>query len=144
MKKSDLVIGTRVARKLDSDVTGQDLYLDPGAIAAEPVKDPLTGDLKVYVKWDATYLNPSPSEVLVSDIDLEEKVQAKATKLEEEFAAYEKQVVAKMKEAGKLIREANKLAKKAGLDGLNDMYEATGPLYDAMDDAGWRTSSFNC
>lgn len=144
MKKKDLVVGARVAQKLNEDETGQEVYVYAGAIAAEPRRDPLNGETKVYVKWDDTYKNPNPSEIDVSELDLEDTVRAKASKLEEEFEVYAEQISEKMEAAAKLIREANKIAKKAGVENLNDMYEATSALYSAMDDAGWNTSSFGC
>lgn len=143
MKKKDLVVGTRVAYKLDSGETGQDIYLTVGTINSEPFKD-ANGELKVSVKWDEQWRNPNPEMVLVSDLDLEATVKEKASKLEDEFRAYEDQVVKKLKEAAKLIKEANKLAKKAGVEGLHEMYEATYPLENVMDDCGWNTSSWSC
>lgn len=143
MKKTDLTIGTRVAYKLDSDETGQDLYLTAGAVDSEPTKNG-DGKLVVSVKWDDSWRNPNPELVLVSDLALEKDVKKQASALEKEFRSYEKLVEAKLKEAAKLIKEADKLAKKAGVEGLHQMYESTYPLENAMDAAGWNTSSWSC
>jgi hypothetical protein len=144
MKKKDLVIGARVVPLNDlKNYNPQDSYIDIGIIVTEPVKDALTGNLKVYVKWDPDG-TCDPSEEEVSSLELESVAEPKLSKLDAEFKVYEKAVLAKMKEAGKLIREANKLSKKAGVESLNDMYDSTYPLFNAMDAAGWRTSSLGC
>ena len=144
MKKKDLVIGTRVVPLNDlKNYNPQDAYIDVGVTVTEPVKDALTGNLKVYVKWDPDGLS-QPSEEDVSSLELESVAKPKLSKLDAEFKVYEKEILAKMKEAGKLIREANKLSKKAGMESLNDMYDSTYPLFNAMDAAGWRTSSLGC
>lgn len=71
------------------------------------------------------------------------ELAAKESKLEVEFKKTSKEIRSKLKEAAKIIGEAQKLAKKQGHN-LSDMYDAYGPLYNAMDNAGWRTSSFGC
>lgn len=141
MNKKNLVVGTRVAIKLGTNDIGEEIRIHSGSIIDKPVSDFLTGDLKVRVKWD---IDPTPCDVFVRDIDLEDNIKKHAIKLEEEFIIYQNQVIDKMKEAGKLIFEANKLAKNAGMAGLPDMHNALGPLYDAMDFAGWDISSLSC
>ncbi len=143
MKKKNLAVGTRVAYKLDASETGQDIYLTAGVIDSEPVKN-VAGVLQVSVKWDDNWRNPNPELVPVSALDLESAVKEKASELEKEFQKFEKQVIAKLKEAAKLVKEADKIAKKAGVEGLNQMYEATYPLEKAMDACGWNTSSWSC
>lgn len=143
MKKTELVIGTRVAFKLDPDETGQDIYLSVGVIDSEPTKN-TDGDLVVYVKWDNSWKVPNREQVLVSDLALEKDVKKKASTLEKEFRSYEKMVESKLKEAAKLIKESDKLAKKAGVEGLHQMHESTYLLENAMDAAGWNTSSWSC
>ena len=64
--------------------------------------------------------------------------------LDKEFKVAEKQIKEKLKEAGKLVREADKIAQKAGAYSLERMYDATRPLVNAMDDSGWRSSSWGC
>lgn len=85
-----------------------------------------------------------PSEVDAKLLLPEAEMKAKFSELEKEYDAVADQIREKLKEAGKLIKEANKMAKKTGADSLNDMYDAVGPLEDAMDACGWRTSSWSC
>jgi hypothetical protein len=95
---------------------------------------------KITVKWDhgSTYV------VEASELLPEEELKNKWSELEAEFNEVEAQVKVKVKEIAKGIREANKLAKKTGRN-LADMYDVVyGDLYRAMDEAGWRTSSFGC
>ena len=145
MKKKDLVLGARVVPLNNiKNYNPQDPYIDVGSIITEPVKNALTGNLKVYVQWDFGATPTDPSEEEVASLELESVAKSKLSKLVAEFKLYEKAVLAKMKEAGKLIREADKLAKKAGVEFLYDMYDSTYPLFNAMDAAGWRTSSLGC
>lgn len=116
---------------------------------------------KVKVLWDEDYLNDHsevynkttgklvkttsvPATVDAKFLFPEAEIKAKYSELEKEYEAIAVQVRAKLKEAGSLIKEANKMAKKAGASSLNDMYDAIGPLEDAMDACGWRTSSWSC
>lgn len=86
------------------------------------------------------------------------KKKTKAT-LENDFAQVAKQINDKIKQAAKNLKEANQLVLGVGLSGLGedarnydntqeqyDMRDQidTSPLYKAMDDAGWQTSSFGC
>lgn len=80
-----------------------------------------------------------PLSVLFSESD----AKSLDSVLEKEFKAVEKQVQARLKVAAQNIREANKLAKKLGTN-LGGMGAGYGDLYDAMDSAGWNTSSFGC
>ena len=66
-----------------------------------------------------------------------------ASQIEKDFEALEKQIKNKVKAAAKLLDEAQGLAQKQHHN-LSEMYNAYGPLYAAMDNAGWRTSSFGC
>jgi hypothetical protein len=102
---------------------------------------------KVLVSWDNDYRKQYPRYTGPQDpagLAPEEVVKAQYSKLEVEFKEVEKEIKAKLKEASTSIREANKLAKKVGRP-LAQMYNMFyGTLYKAMDDAGWRTSSFGC
>lgn len=98
---------------------------------------------QVLVKWDIEWMNQHNKPVDPKTLSPEADVQKEYSRLEQEFDELEKEIKVKLKEAGQIIREANKLAKKTGRD-LAEMYEAVYTLYGAMDDAGWRTSSFGC
>lgn len=150
MKKA-YQIGDRVAKATarsyeDEYSDGKDvpLYYDPDGdgLRLGEVTDVSTKG-KITVKWDGAY---GRTEVLeAKDLMTEEAGKARYSELEAEFAVIEKQIAAKVKEVAKGIREANKLAKKTGRPlaqmGYDIIYR---DLYSAMDDAGWRTSSFGC
>lgn len=97
----------------------------------------------VKVKWDSDW-NEEIRDVDASDLAPEEVVKARYSELEIEFKEVEKEVKAQLKEVAKGLREANKLAKQKLGRTLNQLNMGYGALYNAMDDAGWRTSSFNC
>jgi hypothetical protein len=82
------------------------------------------------------------------------------TQLEQDFKEIQTKVNAKLREAAKAIREAQKIAKSKGMSLMTpgDDYFPT-PLINnnekglqfavdlienAMDDAGWQSSSWNC
>lgn len=116
-----------------------------GVILADPRVDVVTGEEKVYVHWDRTpWRGTNPEEVLTRDLLLEADGEVKYSKLEAEWNVAEAEVAVKLREAAKLITEANSIAEKAGCDSLTNMYDAIRPLYSAMDNAGWNTSSFGC
>lgn len=85
-----------------------------------------------------------PALVRASVLLPEAEVKKKFSELEKEYQAVSKQVEEKLKVAAKAIREAHKLVKKELRTDLSDMYDVHDILYDAMDAAGWRTSSFGC
>jgi hypothetical protein len=105
----------------------------------------ITSRGKIMVKWDSAWVAKKEDNLLLDHERLmtEEEAKTKSNTLEQEFRAVEKQVKAKMAEAGAAITEAKHLASEAGLS-LSEMYDATGPLYSAMDDCGWHTSSLGC
>jgi hypothetical protein len=93
---------------------------------------------KVFVQWDDV---DEPDEV---DVKVLSPISAKSD-LEKEFKETEKAIKEKMKAAAALVKEANKMAQKAGVRNLAEMqYGAAGPLVDAMDNSGWRSSSWGC
>jgi hypothetical protein len=73
-----------------------------------------------------------------------------AEDLEKTFRRVEKKVAAKIKEAADLIKEANEMAQSTGAEsasqGLSsyDFYTACAPLRNALDEAGWSSSSMRC
>jgi hypothetical protein len=64
-------------------------------------------------------------------------------RLEREFKKVQDECKSKMEQAATLIKEAAKLAQSHGQD-IQDMYEVTRGFEHAMDEAGWRTSSWHC
>lgn len=100
-------------------------------------------DTQVKVKWDCDW-RENISVVEASSIAPEKVVAERLSVLEKEFKVVEKEVAAKLKEVAKGLRDANKLAQKKLGRNLYQLGMGYGPLYNAMDASGWRTSSFGC
>jgi len=76
--------------------------------------------------------------------------------LEQDFEALGNQINEKIKQAAKLMEEARKLAADAGVNSLtfdeygdgdqSDLHDWVNinPLFNQLDQAGWRTSSIGC
>lgn len=149
MKKSDLTPGTKVLATWDQpewedgklvkyrhddydDYTLEGEVLDKEASAG-----------KVFVKWNEGSGNADidydkPYEIDVKLLTL----FSDRSEIEKEFKELNKVLKAKMKEASAIIKEAGKLAREKGYSLAN--LGASSDLYDAMDSAGWQTSSFGC
>jgi hypothetical protein len=133
-----------------SDYDDYDEGTKPGKLRYDPHSSPdygVVSDLltngQVMVKWDDEWKNKNNHPVDVSSLALESVLKEKLSSLEEEFLEIEKEIKIKMKEASVKIKEASKLAKKTG-HSLEEMYDAVSPLVNAMDAAGWRSSSWGC
>lgn len=100
---------------------------------------------KYLVKWDNSWYERSYLGTLWDEDILmpSDEVEAINSKLEEEYTALETELRLKVADAARSLNEATQLAQSKGYELVN-MYESTRPLMDAMDNAGWRTSSFNC
>jgi hypothetical protein len=156
MKKTDLTPGTKVIASIEygdewSDEESKivrfrpDEYDDYTLVGVVRSKEAAPG--KVYVKWiegeladDAEGEDSEGEEVDIKVLGL----LSERTEMEKEFKAVQKQVKEKMKAAAALIKEAGKMADKAGLPSLANMYDVSSPLVDAMDNNGWRSSSWGC
>lgn len=93
---------------------------------------------KVWVKWiEGELTEEDDREVELKVLSLE----SERSQLDKEFKEVERLIQAKMKEAAKLLSEAGKMAKPRR---LASMYDAVRPLVDAMDNNGWRSSSWGC
>jgi hypothetical protein len=111
-----------------------------GTVLGNNLKD---GDLVLAIEWD----NGALEKVNVDDVEV-------SLTVEQEFELLQNDVNSKLNEAAKLIREASNLAESKGLnlrsiddDRPNCTYDylfAQEVLEDAMDGAGWNTSSWNC
>ena len=94
----------------------------------------------VIVNWD-----PNDYHFDMTEINVNLLTHSSAQSLiEEEFIAVEEQIRLKMEDAAKLIFEAGELSKQINLKSLESFYYATEPLIEAMDQNGWRSSSWNC
>jgi hypothetical protein len=152
MKKSDATPGTKV---LASYAGAYDEYSDEQITEYRYDEDEY-GDLvgvirskeaspgHVWVKWiEGEYVGHLDEDEMEVDLKLL-VLQSDKASIEQEFKNVSKEIKEKMKEAGKLVKEANALAKKASLGPLANLYDASSPLVDAMDNAGWRSSSWGC
>jgi hypothetical protein len=114
-------------------------------LAKGKIAGPLNGTIAI-VEWDDGRLAKMDIKYLlneVSGIAENQRMQDEQTKLEEEFARVEEIVKDKLAEAAKLVNEAAKIASDADAD-IQEMYDAARPLERAMENAGWRTSSWHC
>lgn len=157
--KKEFKVGDRVAANIDykGNVIRQLVYDEHGEkIKYGHVKEVLPNE-EVKVLWEDSYLNlkvvnqmtsrferTEPVTVSIHDLFSEEEAKEQLSILESEFKAVEKEIQEKLELAGALIKEANNLSKKVGQSSVSEMYDAIQPLYDAMDDCGWSTSSFSC
>ena len=98
---------------------------------------------KAMVQWDHYALFNDSDLVDIKHLLSEKDMEQHFLDLEKEFNKMSKELHHKMIEAGKLIEEADKIAREHGSP-LAHVYSAIEPLYDAMDNAGWHTSSFGC
>lgn len=105
---------------------------------------PLANSL-VIVEWDNGHISKVDIKHLLSEVvglAENQRMVDEAERLEREFAQLESEVSSKISEAAKLIREAAALASSKNRD-LQDMDSAY-ELENAMEAAGWRTSSWHC
>lgn len=147
MKKSDLVPGTKVLASVSYDDFNDSFsnhkivkyfhdHYDESTLTGVVLDKPAS-DKCVIVLW---HENDEEMEVEVQLLTLD----TDRSLIETEFKSTVKQVKDKMKEAAKLVREANALAKKGHAPSLANMSDAIRPLINAMDSAGWRSSSWGC
>lgn len=146
MKKSDLTPGTAVLASVNDDEWGDneiieyrfdeyDDYTLTGVVVDKPAKDG-----HVIVLWDENDWDYEEEEVEIKLLTL----ASDRSEIEKEFKSVSKEIKEKMKEAARLVNEAGKLAKKAHAKSLESMYDASAPLVNAMDNNGWRSSSWGC
>jgi len=153
MKKSDAKPGTKV---LASYAPAYEEYTDETIIAYRydgegedygslvgVVRTKEAAPGKVWVKWiEGDYLDSLDEDE--SEIDLKLLIlESERSTIEQEFKKVSKEIKEKMKEAAKAVNEAGKLAKSAHAS-LQSMYDEVRPLVDAMDNNGWRSSSWGC
>jgi hypothetical protein len=143
MKKNDFKPGTRVLASINDEEYGDhemfkyvyDSYEDytiTGTILDQPSKPG-----RVFVAWDDSDFDPE-GDVEIKLLTLE----SDKSDIEKDFKSVAKQVREKVKQAAALVREANKLAQKGHAKNLESM--GANELISAMDDSGWRSSSWGC
>lgn len=148
MKKKDLKPGTRIIVSTPSDEWSQEEYVkyyhnkyDDTTYVGTILDKPATEGY-VWVAWDEDD-NHSEGEETEIGIDIL-TLESERSKIEDDFKLFAAQIKDKMKEAAKLVLEGNKLAKQAHASSLADLYDAVAPLVNAMDQSGWRSSSWGC
>lgn len=147
MKKSDLKPGTKVLLSMSNEEYSEEIVkyfydeYDDNTLAGTILDKPAEAG-KVWISWDESnnYSEDEEAEVYINILTLE----SDRSKIEQEFKNFSKGIKAKIKEAAKLVLEANKMAKEAHASSLADMYDAVAPLISAMDNSGWRSSSWGC
>lgn len=143
----DFKPGTKVFASVDDDeYDGGDIIkfifdeYDDYTLVGEVMDKPASED-HVWVKWEEN------DHVFDDEMEVETALLTLACdipSIEQDFKTYQKEIKEKMKEAAKLVKEAGKLAEKAHAKSLESMYEACRPLVNAMDQNGWRSSSWGC
>jgi hypothetical protein len=142
MLEQDCKIGTRVAYIR----VGYDLS-HKGTIksAAETLNvSPMTS--VVIVEWDNKYLEKIDIKTLLTEaqgLKYDEKKTKEKNRLEAEFQQVSTTIATKIETAAELIEEARLLAKSTKHD-ITEMYDAIRPLKHAIDNLGWRSSSYSC
>lgn len=127
-------------------IKDQETPFPRGKIAGIVSKHSTAGEV-VIVEWDTGKLEKVELKVLFNEANgkaEEENRLAEEKRLEEEFEATRLIIAAKFKEAARAVNEAARIADAHGIDIQEDLYDEADCLEDAMRDAGWRTSSWNC
>jgi hypothetical protein len=91
------------------------------------------------VEWD----NKSITRFKATNLMLESEAKVLKDKLSAEFAAIENSILSKIKESTAALKEAIHLARAKNIS-ISEMYDINSELMDAMDEAGWNTSSYRC
>ncbi len=133
-----------------SDFNHGNLYIAGGIITR------LVNTDKVKVKWDSKYtqdsfitdykdssekLEVADDEIPVAFLIPLDNIKKLQSTLEKEYEAASKAIIPELKEAAKHIKEAVKIAEKNNMK-LYDL--PMRDLINALDEAGWRNSSFGC
>jgi hypothetical protein len=135
MKALDMEVGSKVdfAKTCSSS-----FYKHTGVIIGNQLSD---GDEVVAVEWS----DGSITKVNVNDLKLVE------TKLETDFEEIVKQINLKILDAAQAMSDARQLASDVGVTSLAHNYREDAfddvdiyPLFNELDEAGWRTSSIGC
>lgn len=138
IKPEQCVVGTIVY------LTAKTAPLPRGKIAGP--FDNTQGNKLVIVEWDIGRITKHQIQTLLLEADglnENQRLLGEADRLEKEFALVEQECGDKLRLAAELISEAAKLAEAKG-QYLQDMCESVGTLENAMERAGWCTSSLHC
>ena len=156
-EKVKFKVGDRVAISMNHEGDFSDTFVfDPNQELQYGEVISVLPKNELLILWESDYLNHSiyssktgtctyePKIVSNKGILLAYVADAQFSVLEKEYRKIEKEIKNKIKSAAKLIIEANNMAHTSNVGPLADMYDAISPLYSAMDQSGWNTSSFGC
>lgn len=110
------------------------------------VASPLNGSI-VIIEWDDGTLSKHELRFLFNEangIAENKRLEDEQSRLEREFEEAKTSIEEKLNAAAKLIDEAAAIANSKDVSMLDDMYVETRALERAMENAGWRTSSWHC
>ena len=133
--------GTRVGQFIEGDHR----YVDYGTVKSNDPKKPNN----VMVEFDqsaysiSAKMPPEIKSISIKYLEFEVDAKRMSSELEKEFQEIEKIIEVKMSMVSSLIKEAELIAQSKGFV-LQDCYSGTRPLMDALESAGWRTSSLGC
>ena len=105
------------------------------------------GNNLVIVEWSDGTLAKWQIKALLSEVDgiaENQRLLDEQAEVEREFEEAKEAIGKKLAAATKLINEAATIASEKDVDILGSMYEDTRELEYAMENAGWRTSSWHC
>lgn len=127
--------------QLDSNQNPKWTEYDGGPVFG--VVKEILSDKQIRIEWDDEYLNDYPEETdrYSSEVMTEDEANKAWSDLEAKFVACQAAVAEKLKVAADAIAEAQKIAESYSYDLIeldSDVLEG------ALDDAGWRTSSWHC
>lgn len=148
MKKNELKPGTRIMACLPRDEWADESIVkyfhddwDETTLLGTVIDKPASSG-QVWVAWDESdhHFDSEEEEIDIDILTLE----SARPQIEKDYKALAKLIKQNMQDVAKIIRSSNKLAKRAHATSLADMYDAVSPLISAMDDSGWRSSSWGC
>lgn len=150
MNKGDLKPGDKIVTSLDRD--DYDTYGLTEYFYDEYEETTLFGEVldkkasrgMVWVRWDQErgvgYDRDDEEEVDTDLLCLESEISA----IEKDFKKVQAEVRSKMEAAAELVREANQIVVDRRVAKNLSSFGAISPLVSAMDDSGWRSSSWGC
>lgn len=135
--------------KKEECVVGKVVYQaakDP-PLARGKIVGPANENNLAIVEWDNGSITKKDIKHLLNEADglaENKRLQDEKDRLEHEFEITKEAIAEKLAAAAKLINEAANIAANKDVSILDSMYEETRELEDAMENAGWRTSSWHC
>jgi hypothetical protein len=130
-------VGTRVAKDVERWNPNEDDSERGEVVGVDPKTQHLLVEVETWGgKTEIRKWNPETTL-------LESELEAKLSQLEKDYDVVASQVSEKIAAAAALLNEAAAIADKSGVE-IQSMYEEVRPLYRALDNAGWSSSSMRC